>query len=74
MMFVPHRKCLSACKSWYEDCFTLLFVDNIRASQEAHVRASTASYGDSFTFLYVDNVRKVAGSRPDEVNDFYKFT
>jgi hypothetical protein len=34
-----------------------LYLDNIRASQEIHLWASTACYGDSFIFLYVDNVR-----------------
>jgi hypothetical protein len=39
------------------DSFTLLYVDDVRTSQEAHLWASTASYGDSFTLLYVDDVR-----------------
>jgi hypothetical protein len=39
--------------------FTSIYVDDIRASQEAHTHTSMAYYGDSFTFLYVpvDDVR-----------------
>jgi hypothetical protein len=39
------------------DSITFLYVDDIRTSQETHLRASTACCGDSFTFLYVDDVR-----------------
>jgi hypothetical protein len=35
----------------------VLYVDDVRASQETHIGASTACYGDSFTVLYVDDVR-----------------
>jgi hypothetical protein len=35
----------------------LLYVDDVRTSQETHILASKASYGDSFTFLHVNDVR-----------------
>jgi hypothetical protein len=41
----------------YGDSFTILYVDEVRTSQETHVWASTTCYGDSFTVLYVDEVR-----------------
>jgi hypothetical protein len=35
---------------------TFLYIDEVRASQETHLWASTACYGDSFTLLYADDV------------------
>jgi hypothetical protein len=37
------------------DNFTLLYVHNVRTSQET--QDSTVCYGDSFTLLYVEDVR-----------------
>jgi hypothetical protein len=53
----------------YGDSFTFLYVDDVHASQETLVWASTACYGNSFTSLYVDDVRTsqethVGPSRP----------
>jgi hypothetical protein len=41
--------------SCYGDSFTLLYVDDVRTSQEACI--TTVCYGDSFTLLYVYGVR-----------------
>jgi hypothetical protein len=38
----------------YVDRFTFLYVDDVRTSQQTHVRAS---YEDNVTFLYVDDTR-----------------
>jgi hypothetical protein len=35
----------------------LLYIDDIPAVQETHLRTSTDRYGDSFTLLYVDEDR-----------------
>jgi hypothetical protein len=50
MMFVPHWK-HSPPLSATGDSFTVLYVDDVRTSQETHPRASTTCYGDSFTLL-----------------------
>jgi hypothetical protein len=58
------------------DNFTFVYLGDVSTSQETYLRASTACYGDSLVFKfgrYATN-RKVAGSRPDEANDFYQFT
>jgi hypothetical protein len=34
----------------YGDSFTLLYIDDVRTSQETHLWVSTACYGFSFTF------------------------
>jgi hypothetical protein len=57
MMLVPHSKHLWASTPCYGDSFTLLYVDDVRTSQETRIWASTPYYGDSFTLLYVDDVR-----------------
>jgi hypothetical protein len=57
MMSGPHRKhpwTLTAC---YEDILTFLYVDDVRTSQETHLRDSTACDGDIVAILYVDNTR-----------------
>jgi hypothetical protein len=54
-MFVPHRKHLWPSTVCYGDFF-ILYVDDVRSSQETHLWASTASYGDNYTCLYVDDV------------------
>jgi hypothetical protein len=41
----------------YGDSFTLLYVDDVRTSQETHLWASVARYEDSFTIVYVDDAR-----------------
>jgi hypothetical protein len=41
----------------YRDSFTFLYVDDVRTSQNTHLRASTVCYRDSITFLYVVDVR-----------------
>jgi hypothetical protein len=41
----------------YRNGFTLLYADNVRASQETGLEASTACYRDSFILLYADDVR-----------------
>jgi hypothetical protein len=48
MIFVPHRKHLSASMVSYGGSFTFLYVDDVRTSQEAQI--STACYWDSCTF------------------------
>jgi hypothetical protein len=51
-------KCITilwASTACYGDSFTILYVVDVRTSQQTH--ASTVSYGDNFTFLYVDDVR-----------------
>jgi hypothetical protein len=57
MMFVPHIEYIWASKACYEDSFTFLYVDYVRASHGIYLWASTACYEDSFTFQYVDDVR-----------------
>jgi hypothetical protein len=52
-MFVPHRR--QASTVFYGKNFTLLYVDDVRTSQET--QASTVCYGENFTLLYVDDVR-----------------
>jgi hypothetical protein len=49
MMFVPHWK-HSPPLPGNGDSFTVLYVDDVRTSLEAH--SSTACYGDSFTFYF----------------------
>jgi hypothetical protein len=39
------------------DSLSLLYVGDVRTSQETALWTSTTSYVDSFTFLYVDDVR-----------------
>jgi hypothetical protein len=39
------------------DNFNVLYVYDVRTSQETHLWASMPCYGDSFTSLYVDYVR-----------------
>jgi hypothetical protein len=41
----------------YRDHFTFLYVDDVRTSQNTHLRASTACYRGIFTLLYVEDVR-----------------
>jgi hypothetical protein len=55
-MFVPHSKHMIL-HSLLRGQIYCLYVDDIRTSQETHLRASTACYGDRFAFLYVDDVR-----------------
>jgi hypothetical protein len=57
MIFVPYWKFLWASTACYWDCFTSLYVDDVRTSEETHLWASTARYRDSFTSLYVVDVR-----------------
>jgi hypothetical protein len=40
----------------YGDNFTFVYVDDVRTSEETHLRASTACYWYNFTFLDVDDV------------------
>jgi hypothetical protein len=40
----------------YGDSFTLIYVGDIRTSQETHLWVRTACYGDSFTLIYVGNI------------------
>jgi hypothetical protein len=56
-MFVLHRK-----HGLLRNLFTLLYVDDVRTSQETHLWASAPCYGDSFTLLYLDNVRTSQGA------------
>jgi hypothetical protein len=49
MMFVPHRRHTSPLFVT-GDIFTVLYLDDVRTSQETHV--STVCYGDSFTFYF----------------------
>jgi hypothetical protein len=44
--------------SCYGDSFTIVFVDDVRTSQE------TSCYGDSFTSVYVDGVRTSQETQP----------
>jgi hypothetical protein len=58
MMFVTHSK--HTCRSprpVNDDSSTLLYVDDVRTSQESYLSASTAYYRKSFALLYVDDVR-----------------
>jgi hypothetical protein len=55
-MFVPHRKHIWATTVCYGDSFTLLYVDDIRTSQETPM-GFRVCYGDSFTLLYIDDIR-----------------
>jgi hypothetical protein len=59
IIFIPHRKhaYLWVSTACYGDSFILFYVDDVRTSQETHLRASTAYYGVSFTLLYIDYVR-----------------
>jgi hypothetical protein len=52
-----HLTTLWTSTACYGDSLTLLYVDDVRASQETQVRPSTACYWDSCTLLYVDDVR-----------------
>jgi hypothetical protein len=40
----------------YGDCFTFLYVDDVRTSQETCIYASMVCYGNNFTSRYVDDV------------------
>jgi hypothetical protein len=52
-MFPPHRK---HANRLLRDSFTILYVDDVRTSQETHIRAFTVCYGDSFTTSRVDDI------------------
>jgi hypothetical protein len=49
MMFVSHRKHTHWQSRPVRGYLHLLYVDDVRTSQEIHVLASTACYGDCFT-------------------------
>jgi hypothetical protein len=57
MMFVHYKKHIWVFTVCYGDIFAILYVDDIRTSQEAHLWDFTVCYGDRFTLLYVDDVR-----------------
>jgi hypothetical protein len=54
-MFVAHRK--HAYAAGYGDSFTLLYVDDVRTSQETH--ASTVSYKNGFICVGTFGVLKI---------------
>jgi hypothetical protein len=51
-----HLTTLYASTAYYGDSFTILYVDDVRTSQETHLWSSTCYYRDSFNLLYVDDV------------------
>jgi hypothetical protein len=57
-------------RSLYRDSFTVLYVDDVRTSQET-LLAFTACYGDSFTLLYVYYVR-TSQETPTGLHDLWR--
>jgi hypothetical protein len=57
MMFVPRRKhTYGPPQPVTGRALLIIYVNDVPASQEAHLRASTACYEESFAYIYVNDV------------------
>jgi hypothetical protein len=54
---LTHLTALYASRDSYGDSFNLLYLDDVRTSQDTQVRAYIACYGDTFTFLCVVSIQ-----------------